>query len=66
MARYEADIYFSGYIRMPVEASSEDEAVLIGREEAARLRNKREGHFNEEFLPSLEPWREADTATKIE
>ena len=66
MAKYEADIYYSGFITVPVEADNEEQAIEIAREEAARYHNKREGKFQEEFLPSLEPWREADTARLIE
>ena len=62
---YQADIYYSGYITVPVEADNEELALEIAREEAARYHNKREGHFIEELMPNLEAWREADTVREV-
>ena len=63
--QYEADIYYSGFITVPVEADNEEQALEIAREEAARYHNKREGHFIEEFMPNLNVWRDADTVRKL-
>jgi len=60
--KYEVDIYYSGFITVPVEADNEEQAVETAREEAARLHNKREGDFCEAIMPNLDVWREADTA----
>ena len=65
MPKYEADIYYSGYITVPVEADNEEQALETAREEAARYHNKREGHFIEELMPNLDVWREADTVRQI-
>jgi len=63
---FEADIYYSGYITVSVKAPDDSQALEAAREEAARRHNKREGDFNDEFIPTLEPWREADTVRKTE
>ena len=66
MPKYEVDIYYSGFITIPVEADKEALALEVAREEAARHHNKREGHFIDELMPSLEPWPEADTARELD
>jgi hypothetical protein len=66
MPKFEADIYYSGYVTVSVEAPDEDQALEAAREEAARRHNKREGDFNDELMLTLEPWREADTVRKTE
>jgi len=66
MPKFDVDIYYSGYITVSVDAPDEGQALEAAREEAARRHNKREGDFTEEFIPTLEPWREADTVRKTE
>ena len=65
MPKFEADIYYSGYITVPVEADNEEQALEIAVEDAARFHNKREGDFNNQLLPTLERWPEADTARLV-
>lgn len=65
MAKYEADIYYSGFITVPVEADNEEQALEIAREEAARYHNKRQAEFTEELLGNVDVWREADTVREI-
>jgi len=64
--KYEVDIYYSGFITVPVEADNEEQALEAAREEAARYHNKQQAEFTEEILGNLEVWREADTARKTE
>ncbi len=66
MPQYQVDIYYSGYITVPAEADNQELALEIGREEAARYHNKREADFNEELLPNLERWEEADSVRESE
>jgi len=66
MAKYEVDIYYSGYITVLVEATNEAQALEIATEEAARFHNKSEGDFTEKLMPNLEPWPEANTAREID
>lgn len=66
MAKYEADIYYSGFITIPVEAANEEMALEIAREEAARYQNKEQAEFTEQILGNLEVWRDADTVKKTE
>lgn len=64
---YRVGICYSGYVEIPVaNASSPDEAILLGRAEAERLRNEREGKFCDLLMPTLESWPDADTAEKTE
>jgi len=66
MAKYEVDIYYSGYITLPVEATNEAQALEIATEEAARFHNKSEGDFTEKLMPNLDQWPEASTARRID
>ena len=60
MPRYQAQIYYSGYVTIPVDGANEAEALENAREEAAQLFNRKEGDFTEQIIPTLEPWRDAD------
>ena len=64
--KYEVDLYYSGFITVPVDTFNEELAIDVAREEAARIHNKWPEQFIERFMPSLEVWREADTVRKIE
>jgi len=66
MAKFDVDIYYSGYITVSVDAADERQALEAAREEATRRHNKREGDFNEGFISTLMPWLEADTVRKAE
>lgn len=64
---YRVGICYSGYVEIPVaNASSRDEAIILGRAEAERLRSEAEGTFIENLMPTLESWPDADTAEEIE
>ena len=63
---YRVGICYSGYVEIPVaNASSPEEAIILGRAEAERLRNEPEGKFIENLMPTLESWPDADTAEEI-
>ncbi len=53
---YEVSIYYTGYCNYTVKAKNKDEALAIAK---AKKINR------SELFNNLEPWREADTVTKI-
>ena len=66
MTKYEVDIYYSSFVTIPVEADSEEQALEIAREQAARQNNKQQAEFTETLLCNVDVWRDADTVRKIE
>jgi len=56
-SKFEVKVYYSGFCTYEISAKDENEAILIARS----LDIKRN-----EFLSTLENWKEADTATEIE
>jgi hypothetical protein len=56
MKKYEVQIYYSGFCSYIIEAENENEAIEKGRAIPININD---------FLPTLENWKDADTVEEI-
>ncbi len=55
-SQFEVQVYYSGYCSFVVEADSENDAIILARENPV---NK------DELFTNLENWKEANIATEV-
>lgn len=69
MTEWRVDIYYSGLTTVNVQADSENEAIIKGREQAVQKLQKATildpNGSMAQLLQSLEPWEECDTAERL-
>ena len=66
--RWRVYVYYSGYTTVEVEADSEEQAIIMGREEAQKALSTGlvlEGNLAE-LVQSLESWKECDQAEPLD
>lgn len=66
---WRVDVYYSGFTTLEIEAVDETEAILKGRDEAAKrlslaLIFDPDGAMSQ-LVITLDPWEECDTAERI-
>lgn len=64
MKKYLVFVHYSVYLSIPLEAESEDEAIIKGRKIANQQVDMAEGNLLE-LAETLEAWEEADIAEEI-